>query len=106
MPKVQFITDLPNFITREEHKVLTGTTPASFSDIPPVLQHKQERVSAVFDPGFAEFTAEESKDGTLYVIERYFSSLLSVVDGLIGSLIVHWCLWDREGKASRSHIRR
>ncbi|KAI0315557.1 regulator of volume decrease after cellular swelling-domain-containing protein [Amylostereum chailletii] len=69
MPAVSLVSDLPKYISPEEHRSLTGTTPASFSDIPPVLRHKQERVSAVFDPALPDFSAQDGTEGTLYVIE-------------------------------------
>ncbi|KAG8763652.1 hypothetical protein FRC11_014629 [Ceratobasidium sp. 423] len=57
----------PKFITPEEHKQLTASTPSSFGDIPPVLQHKEENVQVTFDPPIPELGSDEK--GTLYVIE-------------------------------------
>ncbi|CAE6425779.1 unnamed protein product, partial [Rhizoctonia solani] len=58
---------LPKFITPEEHKQLTASTPSSFGDIPPVLQHKEENVQVTFDPPIPDLGNNEK--GTLYVIE-------------------------------------
>ncbi|KAJ3472970.1 hypothetical protein NLI96_g13181 [Meripilus lineatus] len=63
------ITEIPHHISPEEHKTFVASTPASFSDIPPVLQHKQENVSASFDPSLEGFTPEDGSSGTLYVLE-------------------------------------
>ncbi|CAE6354037.1 unnamed protein product [Rhizoctonia solani] len=57
----------PKFITPEEHKQLTASTPSSFGDIPPVLQHKEENVQVTFDPPIPDLKTDEK--GTLYVIE-------------------------------------
>ncbi|QRV89853.1 hypothetical protein RhiJN_17871 [Ceratobasidium sp. AG-Ba] len=57
----------PRFITPEEHKQLTASTPTSFGDIPPVLRHTQSDVQIVFDPPIAGLEGDEK--GTLYVIE-------------------------------------
>ncbi|CUA73387.1 hypothetical protein RSOLAG22IIIB_05277 [Rhizoctonia solani] len=57
----------PKFITLEEHKQLTASTPSSFGDIPPVLQHKEENVQVTFDPPIPDLGNDEK--GTLYVIE-------------------------------------
>lgn len=70
MSSVTLIDALPKFITPDEHRELTGTTPASFSDIPPVLRHKEDIASARFDPPVEGFTQEDGTKGTLYVIER------------------------------------
>ena len=59
---------LPKFITPDEHKQLTASTPSSFGDIPPVLQHKEESVQVTFDPPIPDLGSDEK--GTLYVIER------------------------------------
>ena len=70
MSAVTLIDELPKFITPDEHRELTGTTPASFSDIPPVLRHKEDTASVRFDPPVDSFTQEDGTKGTLYVIER------------------------------------
>ncbi|VDC04809.1 unnamed protein product [Peniophora sp. CBMAI 1063] len=69
MSAVTLIDSLPKFITPDEHRELTGTTPASFSDIPPVLRHKEETASVRFEPPVEGFTQEDGTKGTLYVIE-------------------------------------
>ncbi|OBZ72328.1 Methylosome subunit pICln [Grifola frondosa] len=63
------ITSLPIFISPEEHRNLVASTPASFSDIPPVIRHKEENVSVTVDPPIEGFTPEDCANGTLYVIE-------------------------------------
>jgi nucleotide-sensitive chloride channel 1A len=70
MPSAILITSLPHFISRDEHKVIAAQTPVSFSDIPPVLRHKEEHVSATLDPPLAGFSAEDAAQGTLFVLER------------------------------------
>ncbi|KAL0954702.1 hypothetical protein HGRIS_003651 [Hohenbuehelia grisea] len=69
MPAATLIDSLPASISPEEHKVLVGSTPVSFSDIPPVLRHKEENVAIAFDPPVDGFTTENPAKGTLYVIE-------------------------------------
>ena len=73
MPAVTFIDAIPNHISVEDHRQLTGATPVSFSDIPPVLKHKVNDVSVAFDPPLDGFSAEDSARGTLYIIERYIT---------------------------------
>ena len=70
MPAVTFIDAVPNHISVEEHRSLTGVTPASFADIPPVLRHKVQDVSVAFDPPLDGLSQEDSARGTLYIIER------------------------------------
>ncbi|KAA1467360.1 hypothetical protein DENSPDRAFT_832381 [Dentipellis sp. KUC8613] len=69
MPTVTIIPAVPHFISPEEHKTLTGATPTSFSDIPPVLRHKEENVTVTFDPPVEGFSVDDGLQGTLYVIE-------------------------------------
>jgi hypothetical protein len=71
MPAVTFIDAIPNHISEEDHRTLTGATPASFADIPPVLRHKVNDVAVAFDPPLDGFSGEDSARGTLYIIERY-----------------------------------
>ena len=71
MPAVTFIDAIPNHISEEDHRSLTGATPVSFSDIPPVLRHKVNDVAVTFDPPLDGFSGEDSARGTLYIIERY-----------------------------------
>ncbi|KAJ7592647.1 regulator of volume decrease after cellular swelling-domain-containing protein [Mycena floridula] len=63
------ITTIPTFVTPEEHKILAASTPTSFTDIPPVLRHKEENVSVTLDPPLEGFSAQDCEKGTLYVIE-------------------------------------
>ena len=65
------ITELPPFATPEEHQALTGTTPASFSEIRPVLRHKEENVSITLDPPLEGFPTEDGVRGALFVIEKW-----------------------------------
>ena len=67
---IELASSLPSFISSEEHKVASASTPASFADIPPVLRHKEENVSVSLDPPLEGFSAEDGANGTLYVIER------------------------------------
>ena len=70
MPPVTLISSLPPYISPEEHAQITGSTPASFSDIPSVLRHKEENVSAILTPPVEGFSAEDGAQGTLYIIDR------------------------------------
>lgn len=65
------ITTAPNFVSPEEHRNVVASTPSSFSDIPPVLRHKQDNVSVTLDPPLDGFTPEDGANGVLYIIERY-----------------------------------
>ena len=67
---IVIIDSLPHFVSEEEHRTLTSSTPESFSDIPPVVRHQQSAVSIKFEPPLQELTSDDLKDGTLYVIER------------------------------------
>jgi len=71
MPAITPITTLPRHIEAEEHKLLVGSTPASFNDIPPKLCHKEENVSVILDPPIPEFSSGDAVNGTLYVIESF-----------------------------------
>lgn len=66
-PKI--IQSLPPFISPEEHKNLTSTTPESFASIPPVLRLEEPNVSVSFDPPLPDFGPDDSNRGTLYIIE-------------------------------------
>jgi hypothetical protein len=74
MPAISFIDAVPNHISVEEHRSLTGVTPSSFSDIPPVLQQKVDNVRVAFDPPLDDFSPDDAALGTLYIIERYVPS--------------------------------
>ncbi|KAI0059162.1 hypothetical protein BV25DRAFT_1829195 [Artomyces pyxidatus] len=75
MHAVTLITSLPRYISPEEHRNLTGSTPASFSDIPPVLRHTEQNVSITFDPPVEGFSPEDGALGTLYIIESVLAFL-------------------------------
>jgi nucleotide-sensitive chloride channel 1A len=67
------ITSQPHFITPEEHAALTSSTPASFTDIPPVLRHVEEHVEVELDPAMPEIgasSAAERLTGKLWVTEE------------------------------------
>jgi len=70
MPAVNLISTLPTFTSQDEHITLVGSTPNSFTDIPPVIRHKEEGVSVVLDPQFEGFSNEDAAQGTLYVLTR------------------------------------
>lgn len=70
MAPIVVIDALPKFTTPEEHRSLVASTPASFSDIPPVLRHKEDNVSITLDPTLDSFSTEDCASGTLYVLER------------------------------------
>lgn len=65
----KFISSLPSFVSPEEHKTLTSTTPESFSSIPPVLRLEVPNVSVSFDPPLQAFEPDDCRHGTLYIIE-------------------------------------
>lgn len=67
---IVLIDALPKFISPEEHRNLVASTPASFSDIPPVLRHQEDNVSITLDPPVDAFSAADAANGSLYVIER------------------------------------
>ena len=77
MPAVSFIDAVPNHVSLEEHRTLTGATPTSFSDIPPILRQKVDNVRIAFDPPLDTFSPEDGALGTLYIIERLGSSFSS-----------------------------
>ncbi|KAJ7039551.1 hypothetical protein C8F04DRAFT_1085660 [Mycena alexandri] len=68
MPSATVITNSTTTIAAE--------TPISFTDIPPVLRHKEDNVSATLDPPLEGFSAQDGTQGTLYIIERFVSCLL------------------------------
>ncbi len=74
MPGLKSIADVPNFVSKEEHTALVGSTPTSFNDIPPILKHKEENVSVAIDPAFEGFPSENSVQGTLYILTRSVST--------------------------------
>ncbi|KAJ3812366.1 regulator of volume decrease after cellular swelling-domain-containing protein [Lentinula lateritia] len=63
------VTSVPGFVSPEEHRIIVGSTPASFNDIPPVLRHKEESVSVTFEPSLHGFSEDDAKEGILYVLE-------------------------------------
>ncbi|KAI0292157.1 regulator of volume decrease after cellular swelling-domain-containing protein [Russula brevipes] len=69
MPAISFVDAVPNHISVEEHRSLTGVTPSSFSDIPPVLRQKVDNVRVAFDPSLDDFSPDDAALGTLYIIE-------------------------------------
>jgi nucleotide-sensitive chloride channel 1A len=70
MPAVSFTDAIPNHVSVEEHRTLTGVTPTSFGDIPPVLRQKVDNVRLAFDPSLDGFSPDDGALGTLYIIER------------------------------------
>ncbi|KAH9962781.1 regulator of volume decrease after cellular swelling-domain-containing protein [Lactifluus volemus] len=60
---------IPHHVSVEEHRLLTGATPASFSDIPPVLMQKVDNIRVAFDPPLDGFSPADGSIGTLYIIE-------------------------------------
>jgi len=68
MPAIQPINALPASCSPEEYDSIVASTPDSFSDIPPVLRHKEENVTVVIEPPLSpEFSVDDLK-GTLYVL--------------------------------------
>lgn len=75
---ITLLSSLPKHISPEEHQKLVASTPASFADIPPVLRHRQDNVSATLDPPLDGFSTEDAANGSLYVIERYAPTFMFV----------------------------
>ncbi|KAH9924235.1 regulator of volume decrease after cellular swelling-domain-containing protein [Amylocystis lapponica] len=69
MAPITLITALPAYISLEEHRNIVASTPASFTDIPPVLRHKEENVSITIDPPVDGLTAADCANGTLHILE-------------------------------------
>ncbi|KAI0926295.1 hypothetical protein AcW1_008504 [Taiwanofungus camphoratus] len=63
------ISSLPVYVSPDEHRNIVASTPASFTDLPAVLRHKQENVSVTIDPPLNAFAAEDCANGTLYITE-------------------------------------
>ena len=70
MPALNLISTLPTFTSQDEHRTLVGSTPNSFTDIPPVIKRKEECVSVVLEPRLEGFSNEDAAQGTLYVLTR------------------------------------
>lgn len=94
---VVLIDALPKYISAEEHRNLVASTPASFSDIPPVLRHKEDNVSITLDPPLDTFSAEDAANGSLYVIERY-AKTVDQTSELHSSLFSHLVFMSTTGR--------
>ena len=70
MVSTTLISSVPQYVSVEEHRNIVGSTPASFSDIPPVLRHKEDNVRVTLDPPLESFAEQHCANGTLFVIER------------------------------------
>jgi len=70
MPAVNLISTVPVFVSPEEHVTAVASTPNSFSDIQPVIRHKEENVSVTLDPPLEGFSDGTAVQGTLYVLTR------------------------------------
>ncbi|KAG8863140.1 hypothetical protein FRB96_009322 [Tulasnella sp. 330] len=68
MPALTIITEIPHFVSKEDHAEITTRTPESFSDIPPVLRRKDENVRVELEPALPNLAAQDLT-GTLYVLE-------------------------------------
>lgn len=72
MPAIQPINGLPTYSSPEEYQSIVASTPNSFSDIPPVLRHKEENVIVAIDPPLSsELSGDDDLKGTLYVLTRW-----------------------------------
>ncbi|EGN99043.1 hypothetical protein SERLA73DRAFT_181824 [Serpula lacrymans var. lacrymans S7.3] len=69
MPSATLIAALPAFVSPDAHRELVASTPASFSDIPPVLRHKEDNVAVSLAPPLDGFSEQDSTQGSLYVLE-------------------------------------
>ncbi|KDQ14362.1 hypothetical protein BOTBODRAFT_32820 [Botryobasidium botryosum FD-172 SS1] len=81
MAPVTVISSLPKFVAPSVHGELISSTPASFSDIPPVLRHQEENVSIRLLPAIEEISEEDCKVGTLYVIDSVLAFISSTGRG-------------------------
>jgi hypothetical protein len=63
---LESINAKPKFISVEEHAALTTTTPASWSDIPPILRFSEQGVKIEFDPAYQ---GKAEYKGDLWVTE-------------------------------------
>lgn len=70
MPAIQPINALPTYSSPEEYQSIVASTPRSFSDIPPVLRHKEENVTVAIDPPLSPGLSGDDLKGTLYVLTR------------------------------------
>ena len=74
MPSIKQLTSLPKFTSKEEHAQIVASTPASFADIPPVLQYKEDNVRVVVEPRsrlpWATSDEGEGESGSLYILTR------------------------------------
>ncbi|PVF95935.1 hypothetical protein CPB86DRAFT_787487 [Serendipita vermifera] len=69
MGGISIITALPTFVTQEQHRELTSSTPASFAHLPTsVLYHLQQPASITLEPPIEGFTASDCSNGTLYIL--------------------------------------
>lgn len=69
MVSTTIISSVPSFVSPDEHRDLVGATPESFSDIPPVLRHKEENITVLFDPPLEHLSPGDDSKGVLYVID-------------------------------------
>ncbi|KAJ7086058.1 regulator of volume decrease after cellular swelling-domain-containing protein [Mycena belliarum] len=69
MPSATLVQSVPVFVSREEHRSIAAETPVAFTDIPPVLRHREDNVSVTLDPPLDGFSAEDGAQGVLYIIE-------------------------------------
>ncbi|KAH7912318.1 regulator of volume decrease after cellular swelling-domain-containing protein [Hygrophoropsis aurantiaca] len=69
MGRITAITSIPAFVSPEEHRDLAASTPTSFSNIPPILRHREQGVRVSLDPPLEGWTEGEAIEGDLYVIE-------------------------------------
>ncbi|EIM91386.1 uncharacterized protein STEHIDRAFT_153030 [Stereum hirsutum FP-91666 SS1] len=105
MPAVTPITEVPSYISPEEHRTLTASTPASFTSIPPVLRHTETNVRVTFDPPLNPtiFGPDDAREGTLYVIESALVFMSTTGKGFqitYPSITLHAILRSGEGPAS------
>ncbi|CAG7849511.1 SubName: Full=Uncharacterized protein {ECO:0000313/EMBL:KIM27556.1} [Serendipita indica DSM 11827] len=71
MPGVLIITSLPRFVSQEEHRELTSSTPASFSEIPAVLYYQEQNASITLDPPLDGMTEQDCANGIVYVLSSH-----------------------------------
>lgn len=68
MPGISTITSLPNFVTLEQHRELTSSTPSSFAELPAILYHEEPNAAITLDPPLDGFSPEDCASGTVYLL--------------------------------------
>ncbi|KAH8831396.1 regulator of volume decrease after cellular swelling-domain-containing protein [Flagelloscypha sp. PMI_526] len=107
------ISELPPFVTLEQHAELSSSTPQSFSDIPSVIRLQLSNIAVDLQPPLPDFGLADGQAGALYVLESVLIFMSSTGKGLqidYRTITLHaisksngtpciYCQLDNEGKA-------